>query len=51
MKKLNFWRRAAARSSKLLEMCPPRVFCGPSRGRMVRATEYAETMTSVSLKT
>jgi hypothetical protein len=37
MQKLNFQRRAAARSAEPFEMCPPRVFRGPSRGLMVPA--------------
>ena len=44
MQKLNFQRRAAARSAELFEMCPPRVFRGPSRGRMVVPRSMFETI-------
>ena len=36
MQKLNFQRRAAARSAEPFEMCPPRVFPWSFAGAMVR---------------
>jgi hypothetical protein len=43
MQKLNFQRRAAARSAELFEMCPPRVCRGPSRGYDARHEIILET--------
>jgi hypothetical protein len=40
MQKLNFQRRAAARSAEPFEMCPPKVSVGLRGGEKARSTEY-----------